>query len=158
MSKSKAQSASEYLTNYGWVIIILLIAISFLWYSGMFNLGQSATSYDGFTRVHPIIEGIVFTNDGYFTTGFLNGAGNLIIVNEINAADHEGIGCSCSIRDGSTVISAGNTFIVDCTGCSAGHDDGDPFAIYMSVDYTMNVAGLAVKKIENGTIRGRYGV
>jgi len=156
MSESKGQGAMEYLMNYGWVIVIVVIIGASLWYLGIFDLEQSATSYEGFARIRPLVESVIFTTDGDFATKFVNGAGNMITVNNISVVNHDGTVCHCII-EGSNIIRAGNAFEMGGTACSSDHNVGDPFLIYLTINYTMNIPSMDVERIENGTIRGRYG-
>ena len=142
--------------TYGWAIVVVIIIGSALWYLGIFNLEQSATSYEGFTRIQPLVESVVFTTDGDFAAKFVNGAGNLIIVNNISVVNHDGTQCYCIIH-GSNTILAGKAFNMGGTACSADHSPGDPFLINLTIDYTMSITGMNVAKIEDGMIRGRYG-
>ncbi|MBU4265834.1 MAG: hypothetical protein L6243_05435 [Candidatus Altiarchaeales archaeon] len=156
MQDSKGQGAMEYLMNYGWVIVIVVIIGASLWYLGIFDLEQSATSYEGFTRIRPLVESVIFTTDGDFAARFVNGAGNLITINNISVVNHDGTECHCTIQ-GSSIIRAGIAFDMGGTACSADHNVGDPFLIYLTINYTMSMPGMDIEKVENGTIRGRYG-
>jgi len=64
MSKPKAQGAFEYLMTYGWLIIIIIVIGVTLWYLGIFGIEQTASSYQGFTRIQPLVESVIFTTDG----------------------------------------------------------------------------------------------
>jgi len=156
MQDSKGQGAIEYLMNYGWVIVVVVIIGTSLWYLGIFDLEQSAISYEGFVRIRPLVESVIFTTDGDFAANFVNGAGNLITVNNISVVNHDGTVCHCII-EGSNMIRAGKAFEMGGTACSADHTVGDPFLIYLTINYTMSIAAMDVEKVENGTIRGRYG-
>lgn len=157
MQGSKGQGAMEYLMNYGWVIVIVVIIGTSLWYLGIFDVGSSVASYDGFTRVQPLVESVIFTTDGDFAAKFVNGAGNMITVNNITVINHDGTKCFCTVN-GSNIIRAGKAFNMGGTACSStNHSEGHPFLIHLTINYTMSVAAMDVERVENGTIRGMYG-
>ena len=143
--------------NYGWLIVLVVVIGISLWYLGIFDVGSSVASYDGFTRIQPLVESVIFTTDGDFAARFVNGAGSMITVNNITVVNHDGTECHCTIN-GSSIIRAGKAFNMGGTACSnTNHSEGRPFLIQLTINYTMNIAAMDVGKVENGTIRGVYG-
>lgn len=143
--------------NYGWLIVLVVVIGVSLWYLGIFDVGSGVASYEGFARIQPLVESIIFTTDGDFAAKFVNGAGNMITVNNITVVNHDGTECFCTIN-GTNIIRAGKAFNMGGTACSnTNHSEGRPFLIHLTINYTMSMPGMDVEKVENGTIRGVYG-
>ncbi len=155
----KAQGAMEYVINYGWAIIVLMIIGVTMWYLGVFNLGKTVEVpiVSGFSSIKPLADNIIFTTDGDFAGIFVNGAGSYIEVTGISIVNSDGTTCHGEII-GSNEVPTGEEFIVGGTACSSGsHEVGDRYSINMSIDYTTKLGSASIPHTERGFISGRYG-
>lgn len=134
--KSSGQSAIEYLTTYGWAILIVIIVGVALWQMGIFEAGESiAPGYSGFSVLVPIEWGVVSLPGGSCTifASLSNGAGE-----DIEALDVSGEGecVPSSIGPGEIAVcredmqscgSPGGSFDVMLTVLYARAADGQQF-------------------------------
>src|SRR3989338_9887153 len=74
----KGQSILEYLYTYGWMILVVLVALLILWQMGVFKLPVFKRGYLGFSEVLPTDWGVYNTNEVYLK--FVNYAGVSVTV------------------------------------------------------------------------------
>lgn len=110
--KKRSQAALEFLTTYGWALLVILILIGALAYFGVLNpqrfLPDRCNISPGFTCDEYQIT------DGNITVILTNKLGAAIQINNASFDSRE-IGFSCSVSDINTVIDADQRITINCT-------------------------------------------
>lgn len=151
----KGQGAMEYLMTYGWAILVVMIVGIVMWQLGIFNLGGTAPTASGFSKIKPQLTSCKMTTGGTFTCLFTNGAGTAITLNSTTVKSGTTT-CTPGVPGTSSVIvSMGDNFPVNATGCPTGVQGG-PFSIDIVIAYNQSVAGTVVTRIDVGKIQGGY--
>ena len=165
MKSRKAQSALEYITTYGWAVLVVLILGIALWQLGIFQTSP-ATSFSGFGALKPQLSGTELKLSGStanFTGMFINGFGDRVIVTDVNITEKYG-GCATDITvndnfigPNGVVIGRGNFFVVKGTGIdTAAASVGDIYELTVRFDYNILVGGTKTNHSVSGVIRGPY--
>jgi len=152
------QGAFEYVMTYGWLIIILIVIGSTLWYLGIFDVEEKVAISSGFSKIRPLDPSILLTPDGNFSGVFVNGAGysvnitNITILNLVGPPRKK-----CNLTEGTGNKQAGEAFSVkanDCVGSLKG--EGEPYTLNVNISHTEVVGGTPISRQERGTIYGFY--
>jgi hypothetical protein len=156
----RGQGAMEYLMTYGWAILVVMIVGIVMWQLGIFNMGSTALTSSGFSKIKPQLAGSGVDHSGEVKLIFTNGVGTTIELDTMTIID-EGGGVSCNIGNANLVPShpaAGQNIKVSyiATDCVASGSAGDVYNIKVSFDYDVVVGGITTSHSDFGTIRGPY--
>ncbi len=158
LTERKGQGAFEYIMNYGWAIIIILIIGIAMWYLGAFNIEQTSATFSGFSVIKPLMTTVILTPGGNFSGMFINGASYEIRTTAINITNEDGK--SCDISRGLLVdVQSTKEFIIMAENCtiSGAHKDGDVFVLQASITYNGIIGTAQISRTEYGKLRGLYG-
>jgi len=118
----RGQAAMEYLTTYGWALLVVLVAIGALTYFGVIDTSRWIPSNLEFSE--GISPGQYKIDEGHFTFSILNNFGYDIQVLGYSVESTEGSDFECSggetLANSVTIIN-GETYdfhVVDCTGAT----------------------------------------
>jgi len=158
---NKGQGAMEYLMTYGWAILVVMIVGVVLWQLGIFKIGQTTTTFTGFSKLQPLSQTIVYskgTGPGAqnFTASFMNTIGTSIRIDQVTLI--EVITSTTCVLDGTTTVGttvgAGDTLKLNylCTG--ANKNQGDTYDMSVVVKYSAVTGATATAHTESGDIKG----
>ena len=143
----KAQAAMEYLTTYGWAVLVVMIVGIILWELGILSPGgQSAHSSIGFPRIKPQMALNSMNASGYFMGVFTNGAGGPIIFESVTCG-------GLDLTYPTYPVGFGDNFDVNGS-CGLTGGVGDPFSVDIILTYNVSVGGGIVTHIDAGTLNG----
>ncbi|MBU0761647.1 MAG: hypothetical protein KKD39_01365, partial [Candidatus Altiarchaeota archaeon] len=123
----RGQGSLEYVMNYSWVILLVLIVGIVLSESGVLSSGTSAGTFSGFAKVRPQLSGVSLDKNGNFQGVFTNGLGQLITVTTVGMSVSNGGECSNYAVSPASVPS-GSNFIVTADTCPV-DNLGDPYTL-----------------------------
>ncbi|MFZ2456751.1 MAG: hypothetical protein WAX07_09770 [Candidatus Altiarchaeia archaeon] len=108
----KAQTAIEFLTNYGWVILVGVSSIVILSQMGAFRMGSCERTSQGFSQIIPV-DWVVSSNTSSMVIVLENWAGDGLEIKKVSAGISEAL---CSF-EGSTLIEPGarTVFTLNCS-------------------------------------------
>ncbi len=158
LTERKGQGAFEYIMNYGWAIIIILIIGVSMWYLGVFNIEPSpAATFSGFSVIKPIMTMVILTTGGNFSGMFINGASYEITVTGIDITNEDG--AKCNITAGKVAVPSIKEFIIMGENCTVAglHRDGDAFVLSVGINFTGTIGTASISRTESGKLRGLYG-
>ncbi len=167
----RGQSSLEYIATYGWAIMVVMVVGAAMWLLGIFSQ-PSSTSYSGFSKLKPVLESTAMSDEGAFAGIFVNGAGQMIIINSYTCRLQE----STTDCWGDDYVAAGITpahqyymlrripdgemFPIDAKGCFQGGIDTPvhegQYVIDCTINYDKEVGGKMMSHSDYGTIRGEY--
>jgi len=154
----KAQGAVEYLLNYGWVILSIIAVVVGMWYLGIFNPQQGSTvTVSGFSILKALNPSVVLTTDCNFSGIFINGAGHVINITDIeiyNIADNWL--CQDKISGIGQFDVGADVNIKQSKCCSKEHFPGEAFSLRITIRYFGQIANVQVERVEQGNIYGFY--
>lgn len=81
MKNKKAQTSLEYLMTYGWVILIIIVALVIVWQWGLFQPKEIPNGHSGFWGVIP--EDFSFDSNGNLQLSLKNDVGAKINITRI---------------------------------------------------------------------------
>ncbi|MFH0861744.1 MAG: hypothetical protein V1875_01825 [Candidatus Altiarchaeota archaeon] len=180
----RGQSSVEYIVNYGWAILVILVVGAVLWQLGILNNQNTSMSFTGFGKLKPQLAGTgLSAANGVFEGLFINGVGSKIFIKGVTITDAntgELLCCShatytpeCAAAGGSNVninggvspdpsgyfprISPGDAFSVHIEDCSIGGSQGaDPYNIDVELSYDALSGNQKVPHGDAGSIRGSF--
>lgn len=158
LTERKGQGAFEYIMNYGWAIIIILIIGIAMWYLGAFNIEQTSATFSGFSVIKPLMTTVILTPGGNFSGMFINGASYDIEITAIGITNEDGK--SCDISRGLDIdVPATGEFIIMAENCTISgiHKDGDVFVLHVNISYNGIIGTAQISRTEYGKLRGLYG-
>ena len=146
MKNNKGQSALEFLLTYGWVILIISIAVILMWEWGFLKLSSNIPpGASGFWGVMPYENDFKYTKDGNLTISLSNKVGGEVTIKGINATvsgyKHEdsspgitipsgGVGCwDADLSSGVPPLAAGSNYNIFV---SISYNDSRTSETYMS--------------------------
>ena len=152
MKQLRGQSALEYLVTYGWAILAIVVVAAVLWYFGVFNPGQFASSSASARGFGDVGVRDQIYNSTALTLILSNAVGQNIYVTGVSLDGTAGTVTATNLAAGrdQQVIVIGASAINDCTTSGASYD------VAMIITYTNNKTGLA-GKTTSGTIKGTCG-
>ncbi len=146
MGARKAQSAMEYMLTYGWMILIVAIALAALYLMGVFNsgalVGDTCTMPIGFT-----CSGTTLTSSGSLSLSIEQGTSSRINVTAI--------GCNTNVTTANmqqespqVSIPVGSSYTFNSVRCYAGSSAfsgaiGTAYRGYLIMNYTDIASGLS---------------
>ncbi|MFC2154601.1 hypothetical protein ACFLRC_03860 [Candidatus Altiarchaeota archaeon] len=143
MSKSgrrrRGQAAIEYLTSYGWVILIGIIAIVIVWQSGLLQPPPEGRKAIGFSQLKPTDWGAYY-EENQFTLRLQNEGGDNAWI-YIDGLDVKVGPVDCDPNDYAMPISSGESkpMYVHCAGPPSIQDrfkPGDDYVAEVTITYT----------------------
>ena len=147
----------EYLMTYGWAILVVMIVGVVLWQLGVFTVGSSSVVTTGWAKLQPLSASIAYKANGTYETTLTNTVGTSIRVTAINLTELLAPGACTSvyvngIPFNGTSVKAGDGFEIsaDCPG----KNEGDPFDLQITVDYTAVMGGIRTDHRESGHVKG----
>jgi len=167
----KSQAAVEYLQNYGFAILIVLILGVALWKIGVFNIAPKANVAVGFKTIKVLEPSIRYKGTAGLLSQYEAVTNNLnfTIVNTGGNYIHDltlivGGDCNYSITSAGTTLCSGTSFEKTILGpsettsvghiCCYSYSRGDPFWVEINITYSERIGGRKVQKSEHGIIKG----
>lgn len=137
----KGQAAIEYLTTYGWAILVILVVGVVLWQMGAFKPPPAPPDCTGFSQVRPIDH---IADGSASRMGFVltNEAGVKV---ELNRIDVDIFGSTCS-KNVNEELRAGQSIPVNVTGCTF-PGTGDYYRADIEIEYTNLASGIVHKSV-----------
>lgn len=174
--KHKAQSAMEYILNYSWAIILIIIVFIALWALGVFDLGSSTVPRTtGTSRQKPIdasllLDGSCSNTAVCVEVDVVNGEPGLIVFNTAPNATVNGnsniAGCTIDgIDPGVTTVTIrqGQKYSLSCLGMAGAPsiEEGEAAESEIILSYSAVIAGSSISRTEiiqaRGPVTGAYG-
>lgn len=149
--------------------MVVLVVGAAMWLLGIFSQ-PSTTSYSGFSKLKPVLESTAMSDEGAFIGIFVNGAGQMILINSY----------TCRLRDSPTECSPsdlgaigpgdpyyvlrripdGELFPIELVGCFPGFSDAPAregqYDIECTINYDKEVGGKLMAHSDYGLIKGQY--
>jgi hypothetical protein len=149
---SKGQGAMEYLTTYGWAILVVLVVGMVLYQLGVFNQ-QGTVIITGFPQLKPVLQAITYNGAaGTFEASFINARGTALQLTAINMSDLI-TNSPCTITSlQNTSVPAGA--ILKVTGTCGEKPSKEAYDINLSVSYNVAIENI-FSHVESGTIQGQ---
>lgn len=138
----KGQAAVEYLTTYGWAILVTLVVGVALWQMGAFKPPSTPPGCTGFSQVTPIDHVADGSADRMGLT-LTNEAGVKVKLNRI---DVDIFGKTCSNSGINKELRAGQSYQVNVTSCTL-PDTGNYYRAKITITYTNLVSGIKHKSV-----------
>jgi hypothetical protein len=156
---TKGQGAMEYLTTYGWAILVVVIVGLVLYQAGVFNT-QTSTTFSDWRQLQPLSPSInYFGSTGQFEAGYTNTAGVDILIRNVTVVESiAGLSCgpvqtSISDSTGNATVKPGGLFKITATGCPVkGTNEG--YDMYITIGYTALLSEHYTNHTEVGHIAG----
>jgi hypothetical protein len=146
--------------------LILFFVFIFLWQIGSGEPYQSSVVTTGWAKLRPISASITYKSNGSFEATYQNTVGTSIRLTSITVKETlTGLPNECNITAVDSVdmtsgwqnvsVKAGDGFeiAVDCAAISE-KEEGDPFDLAITIDYTAVMGGISTVHTESGHIRG----
>lgn len=158
---SKGQGAMEYLTTYGWAVLVVVIVGLVLYQAGVFNT-QTSTTFTDWKQLQPLAPTVnYFGTTGQFEAGYTNTAGVDILLQKVTVVESvAGLSCgpvpvqvSVSDSSGNTTVKPGGLFKITATGCPHKRVD-EGYDMYITISYTALLSEHLTNHTEIGRIAG----
>ncbi|MBN2250495.1 MAG: hypothetical protein JW724_00290 [Candidatus Altiarchaeota archaeon] len=152
----------EYLMTYGWAILVVMIVGVVLWQLGVFTVGTEQVVTTGWAKLKPLSASIAYKSNGSYETTLTNTVGTSIKVTYINMTEAlAGAECNTVALNGVTYtngvgnssVKPGDGFEITSTDCP-GKNEGDPFDLMITIDYTAVMGGISTSHRETGHVKG----
>lgn len=158
MESRKAQAAMEYLMTYGWAILVVMIVGVVMWQMGIFNLGGTTVTSQGFSRIKPQLAATGLNSNGDFTIIFTNGVGTEININSSEPGMFNGsvggMHDTCTLTPTKFTISVGDNFRMYGNNCLTGSEPGSVYSGAVTIRYSLSIGDVSSSHVEYGTVRG----
>jgi hypothetical protein len=156
---SKGQGAMEYLTTYGWAVLVVVIIGLVLYQAGVFNT-QTTTTFSDWKQLQPLAPTVnYFGTSGQFEAGYTNTAGIDILIRNVTVVEST-VGLSCepvqtSISDstGNATVKPGGLFKITATNCPT-KTVNEGYDMYITIGYTALLSEHITNHTEIGHITG----
>ncbi|MFH1722093.1 MAG: hypothetical protein ABH950_05760 [Candidatus Altiarchaeota archaeon] len=161
------QAAMEFLLNYGWAIMVVLMVGVVLWDLGFFNISAEVYTMKGFAPIKPQLNTVTvnYLTDFYeFRGTFLNTLGTTI---EITMADVNFPGGGCTnvwveygdfnqpMNWGSSVlVPKGEHFGIWGEACAPGSPKEENLNVNIAITYDAKIGGDSTTRTATGIIKG----
>jgi hypothetical protein len=150
----------EYLTTYGWAILVVVLVGLVLYQAGVFNT-QTTTTFSGWKQLQPLAPTVnYFGSTGQFEAGYTNTAGVDILIRNITvvesiAADECDDPVQITIADaaGNSTVKPGGLFKITATGCPVKNVD-EAYDMNITIAYTALLSEHYTDHTEVGRIAG----
>jgi hypothetical protein len=156
-SNRKGQGAMEYLTTYGWAILVVMVVGMVLYQMGVFNTTSGSTFSDWF-YLKPMAASVGYSNTGSFQSTFQNTVGTSIQI--LSASVYEKVSdAPCDVTQINSInlpaeisVSSGDVFTItsDCPE----RTQGEPYIASIAITYNAVARDMITEHTENGTISG----
>ena len=141
----RAQASVEYIVNYGWAILVILVVGAVLWQLGVLKNQTNSMSFNGFGKIKPQLGGTGLSsaaaaNGGVFEAVFSNGVGSKIYVKGVSITDGDTgtvICCSHATYSPACAAAAGTNVLInggatpDASGYFPKISPGDTFRVHI---------------------------
>lgn len=141
----RAQSSVEYIVNYGWAILVILVVGVVLWQLGVLKDKNSSMSFNGFGKIKPQLGGTGLGSSAGATPGvfeglFSNGAGTKINIKGVAIWDDDNgaiLCCSHATYSADCAAVAGTNVLInggaapDPSGYFPRVSPGDTFQVHI---------------------------
>lgn len=150
----------EYLTTYGWAILVVVIVGLVLYQAGVFNTQTTATFSD-WKQLQPLAPTVnYFGQTGQFESGYMNTAGVDILIHDNVLVVESIAGPSCGLvvttisdSTGNATVKPGGLFKITASGCPIkGVNEG--YDMYIKIGYTALLSEHYTNHTEVGHIVG----
>jgi hypothetical protein len=157
---SKGQGAMEYLTTYGWAILVVVIIGLVLYQAGVFNT-QTTTTFSDWKQLQPLAPTVnYFGSTGQFEAGYTNTVGVDIIIRNITVVESI-VGSVCNnpvqitVADaaGNLTVKPGGLFKITATDCPI-KSVNEGYDMYITIGYTALLPEHFTNHTEVGHIAG----
>ncbi|MCX6715463.1 MAG: hypothetical protein NT077_00405 [Candidatus Taylorbacteria bacterium] len=157
---SKGQGAMEYLSTYGWAILVVVLVGLVLYQAGVFNT-QTTTTFSGWKQLQPLSPTVnYFGQTGQFEAGYTNAAGVDILLRNITVVESiAGSICTGPVQTtiadstGNTTVKPGGLFKITATGCPI-KSVNEGFDMNITIEYTALLSEHYTNHTEIGRIAG----
>ncbi|MEM4347215.1 MAG: hypothetical protein QW802_01330 [Candidatus Altiarchaeota archaeon] len=169
MKTKKSQAAVEYLQNYGFAILIVLIMGVALWHMGVFNVAPKTNIARGFNTIKVLEPSIKYIKKTGTASERVTNNLNFVIVNTGSVYVHDlsltvGGDCNFSYSSGDEILCSGTYFKKTILGpsettdianiCCKEYAPGDPFWVLVNITYYERVGEQKIQKKESGVLQG----
>ncbi len=123
--ESRGQGAMEYLMNYGWAILVVLVVGIMLWQLGYLDMHAETITVSGFSRLKPQLAGTRLTTSGDFEATFTNAAGETVVIRDFTMTrDEDGATNSIATNGGGEPLCTDMTrsWVKSTEDCCAGNN------------------------------------
>ncbi|MBI5224664.1 hypothetical protein HY989_02245 [Candidatus Micrarchaeota archaeon] len=154
-SQKRAQSGLEYLTTYGWTLLILVIITAILWFMGAFNslqfAGPGIVSGGFFSFTH--VDHKVTQNSAVLL--FVNSVSREVTVNTATVGVLDDVADTACNSGLPVVLTPNGNFTITCTSLPQGGiaQSGNPYTFSVNILFTDSVSGNSHTEI--GFIKGK---
>jgi hypothetical protein len=155
----KGQGAMEYLTTYGWAILVVVIVGLVLYQAGVFNT-QTTTTFSDWKQMQPLAPSVNYYGTiGQFEAGFTNTAGVDVLINNVTVLESVAmVWCSqtqISISDvaGNMTVKPGGLFKITATNCPI-KSVNEGYDMRITIGYTALLSEHFTNHTEIGHIMG----
>lgn len=182
----RGQGAMEYLMNYGWAILVVLVVGIMLWQLGYLDMHAETMTVSGFSRLKPQLAGTRLTTTGDFEGTFTNAAGETVVIKDFTMTrDEDGATNSIATNGGSPCTDMTRSWVKSTEACCAGNNlaacdasvakgqnfvihvappalgaltgaEGETYKISATITYTATISGIPTAHTDTGIIRATY--
>jgi hypothetical protein len=154
-AKPRGQGSLEFLMTYGWVLLVILIALVVLWQWGLFNIGERIEPGSfGFWGLVP--QGgneFILDSGGQLRVSFINMVGANVTVLSFNATIDKALQTS-SCAGGCAVVEPGGVWTMQLTdNVNWLGEPGRRFEASISVEYNDTRTGATIYR-SSGSVWG----
>lgn len=150
----------EYLTTYGWAILVVVIVGLVLYQAGVFNT-QTTTTFSGWKQLQPLAPTVNYLgSSGQFEAAYTNTAGVDILLRDITVVESITGPPSCGNIQitnadviGNTTVKSGGLFKITATGCPT-KNVNEAYDMYITIGYTALLSEHYTNHTEIGHIAG----
>jgi|GEM_PF-553983 len=164
MSSTKGQGAMEYLTTYGWAILVVMLVGVVLWKMGIFShLTKTISRCNDFEEIKCFDPSVQYISGGSRTLNatFTNALGGTISIINVEARED----CVFSNNPDTSLIGggpgaeisvdAGELIHFSCPAVNLVNKPvGDPFSVEVFITFKETVAGTEITRNETGRLKG----
>jgi len=150
----------EYLTTYGWAILVVVIVGLVLYQAGVFNT-QTTVTFTDWKQLQPLAPTVnYFGSDGRFEAGFTNTAGVDVLLGDVTVVESiAGSICSLPVEiqvadsAGNMTVKSGGLFKITARGCPV-KNVNNGYDMYINISYTSLLSEHFTNHTDTGHIMG----
>lgn len=158
---SRGQGAMEYLTTYGWAILVVVIVGLVLYQAGVLN-SETTVTFSDWKQLQPLAPTVNYfgsSGGGQFEAGFTNTAGvdllilNTTVVEYISSKMCDNPQITISDAIGNATVKAGGLFKITATNCGL-KNVNEGYDMRITIGYTSLLRDHFTNHTEVGHIMG----